>query len=954
MSLTSTAGSIAINNSIDSTIGDLTINAANDVTISQPIVSLNDGNDVTIAAGNDINVNSQINGLDGTPGGSVRLTTVNGNVNVNDHIVTNDGAITISAGENAAGTIIQKADGLDTYGAPLTKQIRAGRAEISLTSGTDLNMGSLVTTGPLNVTSGRDINIEVPIYETTGTATLIAARDININQAAVNTTSGADLFMGAGGNIAVNANVGPWDRSTLNSGELGISRNAVPGGSISLSADGNIYVKNAIASYKGTLADRDAARISLSGGSAGQPTGTVIIDDDIKVMSDKGAIQVTAYGDLDNGSFPSNVNEIPGTGYFTTGPLSLTSTHGNLTINRTIPETTGKVTLSAGNKIEIYERVYSNNADISLTAGAGGIWMSPVTDSDTAVLSDIDAREGNLTLVAQGDIYPSVLRTCSNLMVKSTSGSIIGGTVMPSRGGSGRDFPAAIELAGSTGISHFATQLSSNIKAISDKGSVEDLAVYAPAFLEVLAHDNIIMSGLLGNAGLYAGGNIENKNYVYDSVLGTYVYKPYLIVGNQIIQKAGGNITAGSGSVPALLIETSSSTTADFSYIGSSLNLSAGTNPFTGFSDTYRIAGVSVAPLKALAPAGPGDITVPAGIWLEGEGGLTASAAHDIDMNTIHVSYRLMKSSDETYESLAQDPKQYSQPLSLTSGRNMNLPERIETIGPVTLISQNGNITIGQTIGAHVADQTPEAHVWNPYDKGVYSLTVTANNGNITMQEARAESNISIQAPHGSVTHGAGIESVSGTSTVKGSSYNVPISPVEVARLPVPMPVIPVASPGPMIAGPAAPPLAGALPPNAPTTPPVQGGTEPAGPGSSSGEPGQPSVTSPELLGTGSAATVEQVDAEQAAGSASLSEIIPVEDEDDEDYAEEGENRKEETASESGAERGIKVGDKDKDNVILDFPGGRGISQTTVTNEIYPTSTIPSTPYSEARFPRTR
>jgi filamentous hemagglutinin family protein len=876
LSLISTQESVNIDQGIDSSIGDLLIQAAEDVNVNQAIVSLNDGNTVSISAGNDITLNAQINGSGGTPGGTVTLAA-NRDVNVNDHIVTNNGAISITGG----GTVLQKADGTDSYGAPLTKQVRTGNGAISVTSGSDLSLGSLVSTGALNVTStGGNININVPIYETTGNTTVTAAGNININQVAANTTSGSDLIMtSTGGNINVNAKVGPWDRTT---GET-LNRDAVPGGSITLSANGDINVNTDILSYKDALTDANAAEIMLNAGT-GQVDGTVNLQGGIKVMSDSGAIHVTAFSDLTNGPYINDqgidvVNGTPTTGYFTTGALNLTSTAGSLTINQTIPDTTGEVTLQAGNAINVNQRIYSNNADISLFAGPGGIIMTtqvdPIPDpynNGTGVLSDTDSRGSNLTLVAQGDILPSTLRAQGTLTVKSTNGVIYGGNVQPSRTG-GSMYPALIELAGSLGISDFYTGHSNNIKAISERGSVEGLVVYQPTLLEVIAHDDVKMTGTLGAAELYAGRDIEN-------VFG-------IAWASNITEKAGRNITVGSFTNPT------SMGNADFSYIVSSLNLSAGTNPFTTFNDEYQIAGVPVKPLKdSWTDQGLGDISISARTWIEGEGGLTAASTGTVAMlKDVHVSYSLMPAENTT------DPKQAQQPLTLTSGGTIDLPERIEAMGPVTLISANGNVSIGQTIGAHVSVETPASHIWNPNDLGIASLVIKANNGNISMEEARAEGNITIQAYGNGVTtgfiteFGPGIESVSGTSLVQGydggsfktyiadTDYNTTISTAIVDRLPFPEISVPVFAPGPMLSGPASPALPGALPPGVPGIPGVAGMDIPA----------SSDVVGPE----------QEIDPERATGSASLSEIIPEEAEED----------------------------KEENKKILKFSGGRGVSQ---------------------------
>jgi hypothetical protein len=232
-------------------------------------------------------------------------------------------------------------------------------------------------------------------------------------------------------------------------------------------------------------------------------------------------------------------------------------------------------------------------------------------------------------------------------------------------------------------------------------------------------------------------------------------------------------------------------------------------------------------------------------------------------------------------------------------------------MGPITLVSNAGNINIGQTLGAHVTGVAPVAFLWNPYDKGVASLAITASNGNITMQEARAEGDITIKA-YGNgtttgfiTTFGPGIQVGAGkTSLLQRYTYDalgvpqpsgtyVPaattISAVPVSRLPVPMTVAPAIAPGPMMSGPAAPASPGALPPGTPNA--------------LTALPAQP-PDAVNVSGTGvpaqSAGTPEQIEPKRAVGTGELSEMIPGE---------------------------VKDSNEEENRKILKFSGGRGAGQ---------------------------
>lgn len=865
--LTSTAGNVNIDTvGIDAGIGNVVLDAAIDVNIGQPVINLKNGSSFTARAGSNVNVNAQIDGSGGTAGGVVSLTATSGIVNINEHVVTNNGAIAVAAGS----TVNQLAAGNDSYGAPMTKQLRAGNAAISVTAGGNLSPGSLVTTGNINVAStGGNVTIDVPIYETVGNATITAGGNIDINQVVANTTSGGNLTMTAGGMIDVDAKPGPWDRAT---GSI-IDRNALPGGRIALTAAGNININTDIASYKGTLTGADDASIRLisTGGLINLASGK-------KVMSDQGSIYASSYGNLQNAFAPANVNDPVDMGFLTTGPLTLISTHGNVDINQTIPNTTGNLTINAGDALNINQRIYTNDANITLTAGAGGIHMNPAFDPEpnailnTYYVSDVDTRTGNIWIEATGDIYIAGVRTDANLTIKSTNGWLYGCTgincgtglmnILESRNPSGQmvgnGYPNLIELAGAAGIYKFNTDTSPNVHAISTQGSVDSLSVYHPHRLEVIARNDIVMGGQLGsNVSLYAGRDVSLSG---------------LIVGD-IEAKAGRNL-AVTGGQP---LGNPPYATNQPTILASSIDFSAGTNPFTGLTST--IAGL--APPAWQGSYGPteGNVSVSNYIWVEGTGGMTVNAANSITLPEVHVSYYLFTENQTT------DVQQTLQPFTLNAGGNITL-KQIETMGPVSLTSAGGDITVQTTIGPHVSVETPSPYLWNPYDKGVASLSIFANGpgAQITMKEARAEGDITIAATYpgtDNTTRGVihysnefdpaanvGFQTTNGTVSIYDwydSTWNDPlvpgshyyhyltpaqaaviypanpgwwdyvttISPNIKARLPGPSGFSPVASPGPTFAGPPAPIVPGALPPGAPGAANVAGMTAPGASGDS-------------------------------------------------------------------------------------------------------------------------
>ncbi|MCB1886534.1 MAG: filamentous hemagglutinin N-terminal domain-containing protein [Rhodocyclaceae bacterium] len=772
----SSGGSLTVTAAIGNISGNVSYSAGGDLTLAAPVADL--GGNVTLGAGGDVVIDERLDDI----GGGVQISA-GGDAHLNNHVVTVDAPINVSAG----GTIVHLADGVDGFGAPQTVQLRAGTGSISETTGGTVSTGSMVTTGSVSVTStGGDINVDVPIYETTGLTTLTAAGDININQVIANTTTGANLILDAGGDINIDAKVGPWDRSTGTT----IGRNALPGGDITMTAVGSINIGADVATFRDTLSG-DVARLSLTStaGSIGFSAA------DIRVMSDSGTVAISAFNDFVNGPSLANVNATPTAGYYTTGHLSLASTGGDVTIASLIPNTTGSVEITAADAVQVNQRIYTDNGDITITAGAGGITQNPTADPNpdpflsTGVVSDIDSGTGNLTLVAAGDINPTVLRTASTLTVKSTAGAINGGTIESSRevvtvlplAINELGFPSQVNLAGFSGITNFNTKDADSIAAISTAGSITNLAFHFPQ--SVL---------------LIAGVDINDPSTIYGGTVRMYAGRDILLDSienaSTIELRSGRHLSIGPvGDLGHVVV-------------GSSAVMTAGMDPFATLAGT-TIAGVS-APSWG-GPAGPGNLSITNSgsiVWLAGSGGLTASATGDLTLPRLHVAGL---SANDT-----------SSPVTLSAGGNITV-RQFETLGDVSVISTGGDITVNSTIGPHYAAPGPLDPDWNTLDLGVASLVMRADSGNIAMHEARAEGDITIQALAGQVAFLGGFNGVEagGTRIVQDSDGVVVSNAIQLtnaSRLPGPSLVSPVVAPGPTNVGPGAPAVPGAIPPVGP------------------------------------------------------------------------------------------------------------------------------------------
>ncbi|HYN39261.1 MAG TPA: hypothetical protein VES39_08410, partial [Rhodospirillales bacterium] len=507
--------------------------------------------------------------------------------------------------------------------------------------------------------------------------------------------------------------------------------------------------------------------------------GTVRVASGKQLRSGSGSLTVSAGSDLYVGD-PLAAKPNADTPYITSGTLNVSSTAGTLHIEAPIPDSTGPVNLYGGHAVRVNERIYSNNKDISITAGGGGIIMSaasidvPSTVTPPTVattLSDTDARLGNLTLLAQGDISAPSVRTAGTLSITSTAGHILAGRIDQSRVASG-SMPSLVRLAAAQGIDSFDTRNSPDVEARSSAGSVT-LAVFGPQRL-------FIDAALDVRTGGWIGGLTE------------------LVAGRDVILP---------GFDANLLRATAG---RDFILSGGVLGVA------------LRVNAVRDVRLPAATSAQ---------IWLEGSGGnmtlknvvtpgavetirgLSLSAGNDVLVEQpVHVSDALGSGSEATL-----------QPTTLNAGRNVALGQ-IETIGPVSLNAANGNITVSHPIGAPVPALPPAPDLWNPGSLGVATLNVSAPGAGavISLQGARSVGNTTISAPLGSLTSAFVLTSSSGTVAVVAPTQNlsaVAIAPV--SRLIRPGRVLPAIAPGPLRAAPAAPLIPAAPPPGAPALPEI-------------------------------------------------------------------------------------------------------------------------------------
>jgi hypothetical protein len=371
---------VVIDFPIDGLTGLVSINAATDVDIDQPVLHMHSGNALNVTAGRDVNVNAQIDGRGGAAGGAVNLAA-HRNVQVNSFILTNNGAINLTATTGSASV----APGMALF---------AGAGPISLTAANSISTAPMITTGALNVQStAGSVNVNTAIDGTTGPVTLTAAAAVNINQAIANTRSDAPLTVTAGTDI----NVG----TAINAEALidGRDANAAsPGGTVTMSAGQNLNLNQSI----------------------------VTENADISLTAQNGTLAMAAGKGLFAGSAPISVTSgatlTPGI-LSTTGAQNITSNAGAININTPIDDMTGATTITAATAVNVNQTITNLKTGNNLAITAG---------TDLNVNAQIDGRDGvaaggSVILTAGNDLNVNEHITTNDgaINLTTTTGSVV-------------------------------------------------------------------------------------------------------------------------------------------------------------------------------------------------------------------------------------------------------------------------------------------------------------------------------------------------------------------------------------------------------------------------------------------------------------------------------------------------------------------------------------------------
>lgn len=371
---------------------------------------LRTGTSTTVQASNNIDVNALIDGRGYVAGGGLTLTAGN-NLNINEFIVTNNGAVNLNAG----GTLSVAAD----------KAVFAGNAAISASSGGDLNTVPLISTGAVTYRStGGSVLVNRAIDSGNRNIAIHAAQNVAVNQPIVSLLNGSPLEINAGGDITVNAQIDGRGGAgggavTLNAGgnialnEFTVTNN----GSVNVTAGGTLTFANG----KGILAG--SAPISAS--SAGNLfTGPVLTSNTATFNSSGGSVFVNQAIGTDHGAIvisaaqDVNVNQAI-TNFANGSTLSISTTGGDIVVDAQIDGrggmASGSVSLSAGDDVLLNQNIVTQNAALTLNAGGA------VTPSGGAGLF---AGNGAIGVTSGDTLSSGIYTTTGALNLRSTGGNV--------------------------------------------------------------------------------------------------------------------------------------------------------------------------------------------------------------------------------------------------------------------------------------------------------------------------------------------------------------------------------------------------------------------------------------------------------------------------------------------------------------------------------------------------
>ncbi|HEX7349006.1 MAG TPA: filamentous hemagglutinin N-terminal domain-containing protein [Rhodanobacteraceae bacterium] len=445
ISLTTTAG-----NTLDvgqmSTGGALTLNSGSDLTVAQNVT----GASVNLAANGNLAINATVNSSTGTTTltqsgtGAITEDTANGAIVAGKLTGSSTGDTTLGGNNQVAELDAFSAKDLTLVNAanlavvgPISTAGGNGNIDFTTTLGHTLDVGQVLTGGNITLDSGSDLDI---VNAVTGSAVNLAANGNLAINAAVNSGAGATTLTQTGtGAITEDAGNGKITAATLtgsSSGDTTLGGNNQVGELGAFSAKDLTFVNAANLSVVGPISTTTGnGNISLTttagnGLSVGQ-------------MSTGGALTLNSGSDL------TVAQDVAG------GSVNLAA-NGNLAINATVNSGTGTTTLTQTGVGAITE----NPVNGVIVAGKlTGTSAGDTTLGGNNQIGELDAFNAkDLTLVdahALNVVGPiTTVGGIGNISLTTTTGNALGVGQMSTGGtltlNSGSDLTVAQNIAGST------------------------------------------------------------------------------------------------------------------------------------------------------------------------------------------------------------------------------------------------------------------------------------------------------------------------------------------------------------------------------------------------------------------------------------------------------------------------------------------------------------------------
>ncbi len=695
LAITSSAGTANINGVIDSTTGATKINAGIDVNLNQAVLNGQSGGAFAVNAGRDVNVNAAIDGRSGVAGGSVSLTGAR-HVTVNDYVVTNNGAIGLTASNGALTVAADKG----TF---------AGNGAITMRAAGELTTG-IVSGGSLNATStGASVNINGVIDGNTGRVDLTASNDVNLNRAVLNTRTGRSLTAAAGRDVNVNAEID--------------GRGGVTGGAVVLKATRDVDLNSSITTNNGAIG------VSATNGAATMAAGTSLV-------SGNQAIVIDASGDVTTRGISA-------------GSLSATSRNGNVIVDGIIDGATGRVDLAAGRDVTINAAVLNTrtgaslnaaagqnvnvNAQIDGTGGASGGAVNLSANQNVNVNAVVTTHDAAIRLTATNGTTTFAngtgLYAGSGVIVLDALGSIVtptlsgGAMSVTSRGGS---VDVAGQMAGSGPMAIGAAGAVNVNNAITNVGAASALVINAGTDINVNAAIGRTAAGIAsGSVTLIAGQNVnldesvvtENGDINVAALEGSVT-----VANDEGIYAGSGDVLVQSGQT---LTTPTVSTTGGITLLSTAGSVNVDT----------AIAGAASVTIGAEV-----DVNVNQGISNALGSTLSVSAGNDINVNAA------IDGRD------ADDATAASGTTTLVAGNNVNLGADIVTVdAALTVVANDGTVNF-DGYGLFAGSGDIGVFAGATLDTGVTTttgaLTLASVNGDVNVDTAISDTtgNVTISA----------------------------------------------------------------------------------------------------------------------------------------------------------------------------------------------------------------